>query len=339
MQNYEQEPQPETRHHRHHYHRHHRRHWLRWLWITIAGLLVIAAIFAGMAWRNVRNATTNMLSADGGDNRSITKTLKAKKPVSILLLGTDTGELGRTEKGRTDTMLIATINTKTNQTTLVSLPRDQKVNLPGYEEYSPSKINAAYTYGGVKEAMKVVEQQYNVPLDGYLLVNMGGMEKAIDQIGGVDVTSPITFKYEGYSFKKGKTYHMDGKKALAFSRMRYDDPEGDYGRQNRQRLIIGAVIKESASYKAILNQKFLHSISSEMKTNLTFGNMTQLAWNYRDATQIISEYAQGVGEMSDGVSYQIVNYNERQRISNILRKSLELPAEDLPTTTSSDSND
>ncbi len=235
-------------------------------------------------------------------------------------------------------MLIATINTETNKTTLVSLPRDQKVNLPGYEEYSPAKINAAYTYGGVKEAMKVVEQQYNVPLDGYLLVNMGGMEKAIDQVGGVDVTSPLTFDYEGYSFKKGKTYHMDGKKALAFSRMRYDDPEGDYGRQKRQRLIIGALIKESASYKAILNQKFLHSISSEMKTNLTFGNMTQLAWNYRDATSVVSEHAQGMGEMSDGVSYQIVNYNERQRISNLLRKSLDLQAEDLPTTTSSDSN-
>ncbi|MCQ5069376.1 LCP family protein, partial [Faecalibacillus intestinalis] len=76
---------------------------------------------------------------------------------------------------------------------------------------------------------------------------------------------------------------MNGAKALAFSRMRYDDPQGDYGRQERQRLVITALMKEAASYKSVLNQKFLNSIADQSKTNLTFSDMTTLAMKYRKA--------------------------------------------------------
>lgn len=128
-----------------------------------------------------------------------------------MLLGTDTGALGRDYKGRTDTIMIMTLNPKTKTTTIVSLPRDMKVNLPDYPQYSPAKINAAYTYGGVKESINTIQEHFNIPIDYYVLVNMGGLEKAINQVGGVDVKSPLTFDYEGYRFEKGETYHMNGK--------------------------------------------------------------------------------------------------------------------------------
>ncbi|MCG4779125.1 LCP family protein, partial [Eggerthella lenta] len=73
-------------------------------------------------------------------------------------------------------------------------------------------------YGGVKETIDTVQKYFNVPIDHYVMVNMGGLEKAINQVGGVSVTSPLTIDYKGYSFKKGQTYHMNGAKALAFSR-------------------------------------------------------------------------------------------------------------------------
>lgn len=328
----------EIKHHHHHHHRRHKHHWLRWLWVLIGVAFVIAVIFAAMAWRNLRDATNGMYSSSGVSGRSISSVLKQKKPISILLLGTDTGALGRTEKGRTDTIMMMTINTQTNKTTIVSLPRDMKVDLPDYPDYSPAKINSAYTYGGVKETIKVIKEQFGIPVDAYLLVNMGSMEKAIDQVDGIDVKSPLTFTYEGYSFKKGKTYHMDGKEALAFSRMRYDDPDGDYGRQSRQRLIIVALIKESASYKSVLNRKFLQTLSGGMQTNLTFSNMTQLALNYRDATKVVQDYASGTSDDEDGVSYQQVSYNERQRISNLIRQSLGLQTKTLPDDDDSDSS-
>lgn len=79
------------------------------------------------------------------------------------------------------------------------------------------------------ETIKVVQNYFQISIDGYVLVNMGGLKKAIDQVGRLTATSPLTFTYSGYSFTKGKTYHQ----ALVFAQMRYDDPDGDYGRQKR----------------------------------------------------------------------------------------------------------
>lgn len=321
----QQYQQPEHHHHHHHHHRHHRRKvMMRVIWALIGILALVALFFVGMAWRNVRVATNTMYSPSG-IKTDLPKKLAAKKPINVLLLGTDTGALGRSYKGRTDTIMMMTVNPQQKKTTIVSLPRDMKVNLPDYADESPAKINAAYTYGGVKETIKTIQKYYQVPIDGYLLVNMGGLEKAINQVGGVEVTSPLTFDYEGYHFTKGKTYHMDGDKALAFSRMRYDDPDGDYGRQKRQRIIIMALLKKTASYKAILNQKFLNSIASESQTDFSLSDMTKVALDYRNATKTVkSDHAQGRSQNIDGQSFEVVPSNEMQRISNEIRTALGL---------------
>lgn len=311
--------------HHHHHHRHHRRHrgW-KIFWSILGVLVLIAIFFAGVAWHNLKTTTGDMYNSAGiVKTRDANKVLEQKRPVSILLLGTDTGALGRSYKGRTDTIMIMTINPKTKKTTLVSLPRDMKVNLPDYPNDSPAKLNAAYTYGGVKETVKTVRKHFDIPIDFYVLVNMGGLEKAINKVGGVDVTSPLTFTYEGVSFEKGKTYHLNGANALKFSRMRYDDPQGDYGRQQRQRLVIAALMKKSISYKTVLNRAFLKTISNSSQTDLTFDNMMTLAQDYRSATHNISQdHAQGRGESIDGQDYEIVSTTEQQRISKLLQNSL-----------------
>lgn len=313
-------------HEHHHRHSHHRRHrgW-KIFWSIMGVLVLVALFFAGMAWHNLKSTTDDMYSNAGATkSRDAQKVLEQKRPVSILLLGTDTGALGRDYKGRTDTMMIMTLNPKTKTTTIVSLPRDMKVNLPGYPEYSPSKINAAYTYGGVKESINTVQKEFNVPIDFYLLVNMNGLEKAINKVGGVDVVSPLTFSYEGHSFQKGKKYHLNGEAALAFSRMRHEDPNGDYGRQQRQRLIIAALLKKSVSYKTVLNRSFLHSIANSSQTDLTMHDMMQLAQHYSSARDhIVQDHAEGDNNNEGGTSFQVVNHDERQRITNLLQKSLE----------------
>ncbi len=312
-------------HHHHHHHRHHRRHhgW-RIFWSVVGIMVLIAIFFAGVAWHNLKSTTNNMYNSAGiTKTRDANKVLAQKRPVSILLLGTDTGALGRDYKGRTDTMMIMTLNPQKKTTTIVSLPRDMKVNLPDYPDDSPAKINAAYTYGGVKESVKIVQKHFNIPIDYYVLVNMGGLEKAINQVGGVDVKSPLTFDYEGAHFTKGQTYHLNGSNALRFSRMRYDDPQGDYGRQQRQRLVITALLKKSISYKTVLNQRFLRSISDSSQTDLTFNNMVTLAKSYRGSnTNIVQDHAQGHGADEDGQDYEVVPTSEQQRITNLLQNSL-----------------
>ncbi len=161
--------QPE---HHHHHHRHHRRHrgW-KIFWSVVGILVLVALFFAGMAWHNLKSTTDDMYSSAGATkSRDAQKVLDQKKPVSILLLGTDTGALGRDYKGRTDTIMVMTLNPKTKTTTIVSLPRDMKVNLPDYPQYSPAKINAAYTYGGVKESINTIQDHFNIPIDYYVLV-------------------------------------------------------------------------------------------------------------------------------------------------------------------------
>lgn len=164
-----------------------------------------------------------------------------------------------------------------------------------------------------------------MPIDYYVLVNMGGLKKAINQVGGVDVTSPLTFTYNGSSFTAGKSEHMNGQTALNFSRMRYDDPKGDYGRQERQRLVITALLRKSISYKTVLNKSFLDSISNESKTDMMFSQMTKLALNYRNAAKTVkSDNVQGTGKMISGQSFQMVSTSERQAASNNIRDNLGL---------------
>ncbi len=272
--------------------------------------MLVALFFAGVAWHNLKTTTGDMYNSAGiVKSRDANKVLAQERSVSILLLGTDTGALGRSYKGRTDTMMIMTLNPQKKTTTIVSLPRDMKVNLPDYPEDSPAKINAAYAFGGVKESVKTVQEHFDVPIDYYVLVNMGGMEKAINQVGGVDVKSPLTFDYERAHFQKGKTYHLNGSNALKFSRMRYDDPQGDYGRQQRQRIVIMALLKKS--------------VSNSSQTDLTFSDMLKLAQNYRGTNaKIVQDHAQGRGQNEDGQAFEVVLTSEQQRITNLLKNSL-----------------
>ncbi len=103
----------------------------------------------------------------------------------------------------------------------------------------------------------------------------------------------------GYHFQEGKTYHMDGKKALAFAQLRHGDPRQDYGRQDRDRRVVMALLKKSISPTTLLNTKFLNSISSEMQTDLTMNQMYKIGMDYRHATDNLSQdHAQGVSKQT-----------------------------------------
>ncbi|AVK64725.1 LytR family transcriptional regulator [Lactobacillus sp. CBA3606] len=296
--------------------------------VIIAVLLVGIGAFAARTYFNAKSAAKIVYQSSGiKKTRDTGAVLNGKKPVSILLLGTDTGALGRDYKGRTDTLIVATINPQTKTTTLMSLPRDSEVAISGFEQDFPAKLNAAYAYGSAGTTIKTVQNWLNVPIDYYALINMGGMKKVINEIGGIDITPIRTFTYEGYTFTKGVKTHMNGAKALAYSRMRYDDPLGDYGRQQRQRQLITAIISESSSATNLMKQDFLKSIAKQTRTDLTFGNLTSIVSNYRKATKnIVSDHAQGTGKNIDGQSFEVVSQTEKQRVTNVLRKSLDLKA-------------
>lgn len=229
-------------------------------------VLVAALGFGGFVYYMVHNSTSQIYSYNKKTNKSSDDKTTSKKPVAYLLLGTDTGELGRSYKGRTDTMIVMVLNPKSKTTTMVSVPRDTKVD---FDDVT-IKINAAYSYGSSDTAMEAVEKLLNIKLDGYLLVNMKGLEQMVDAVGGVTVTSPLSFEYEGKSFVKGQSYDLSGSDALKFSRMRYDDPQGDYGRQMRQQLILTSVIgKLRKNPTTVLSQSFLDAVGKNVRTDST----------------------------------------------------------------------
>lgn len=296
------------------------------IWGIIALLLVSAIGVCGYEYANVRHAANKSYKSAGltkDENGAKNSIIKNKEPISILLTGTDTGALGRSYKGRTDSIMVVVVNPKTKTTTAVSFERDFQVNLPDYPNNSPSKLNAAYTYGGISELAKVLKNYFKIPINAYGMINMGGMKSIIDKIGGIDITPTLSFNYEGYTFTKGVTTHMDGAKALAYSRMRYDDPQGDYGRQARQRQLLGAIIKSSTDISTLLNSDFISSLSNQVQTDLTFDDLTSMGLNYRKAgDNVVSDYTHGTGFYQDGVSYQSISRDERQRISNVIRQAM-----------------
>lgn len=304
--------------------RHHRlRVMLAWVFFT---LICAGSASAAYVYYQTKSSLDKTYSAAKGAK---TTKVSSTKPISILLMGTDTGALGRTYKGRTDTMIVVTINPKTDKTTMVSIPRDTLAKIPSTSSSSSSvqKINAAYTVGGAETAMKTVSSLLNTPINYYVTINMGGLEKVVNAIGGIDVNVPFSWtdSHTHMSFTKGKA-HLNGKKALAYARMRYEDPNGDYGRQKRQQQVIQQIVKKvTKSGNISMYRKIIKLLSSNMKTNLTFNNMVNLATNDKAATKHIKKYTlKGVGVYIDEASYQVPTTRELQKMSDTLRSSLGL---------------
>ncbi|BDZ30016.1 LCP family protein [Lactiplantibacillus sp. WILCCON 0030] len=309
---------------------HKRRPWLLILLLIVVALGSGAAIWGIKTWNAAKNTMNTTYQATGTSKlRNVDAVLKKGKPFSILLLGTDTGALGRgkTFSARTDTMIVATINPKKEKMTLTSIPRDTLVTIDGQSQ----KINAAYTIGGASGAVKSVQKLLKFPIDFYVLINMGGLKQIISAMGGVTITPTMTFKYGNANVKKGVKIKLSGAAALDYSRMRYDDPLGDYGRQKRQRQIIMAMVSQSNSLGSIANiEKITKKLSTNMRTDLTWSDMVALDTKYKNASHHAKAYTlQGTDATIDGLSYQVASASERYKTSKHIRQDLQLSTANL----------
>lgn len=248
--------------------------------------------------------------------------LQKQEPFSILLLGIDTGDLGRTEVGRSDTMMVATVNPENKKTTIVSIARDTYVDIVG--RGTQDKINHAYAFGGAGMSMDTVEKYLDIPINHYAAINMKGLKELVDAVGGIEVANDQKFTQDEYTFDYGKIT-LDGDQALAYSRMRHEDPRGDYGRQERQRQIVAGVAKKLLTLDGVTKyREVLDAMESNVKTDMSFDDMKKIALDYRDAfSNIEQDQLQGEGFMQDGVSYQRVSEDELTRVQDKLKTQLQ----------------
>ncbi|GAX00877.1 LCP family glycopolymer transferase [Secundilactobacillus silagei] len=325
-----------------HFKTHKKHRGLLWSILIVVLILLTGGIAYGYHAYNEAKKTFNTTFQAGQTNklRNVDSVIKEGKPFSILLMGTDTGALGRNDVGRTDTMIVATINPKKETAYLTSIPRDTRVQVKG-DTQPYEKINAAYTIGGAAGSVSTVEKLLDIPIDFYAIVNMGGLEKMVNAVGGVDVVPPMTFHYGNANVVKGKKIHLNGKEALDYSRMREEDPLGDYGRQKRQRQVLQKLVVKGVGITSIPRYKqILTSLNGNMKTDMTFNDMLTIRTKYGNASHHIkSQTLQGQDAMIDGISYQVAPLSELQKVSHNIRRTLDLNDSTKLTSSSTDTGD
>lgn len=166
-------------------------------------------------------------------------TLNGEHIINILLIGNDArpGE----SRARSDTMILVSLNKKTNAIQLTSFMRDMYVRIPGYYD---NRINVAFALGGPELLCETLKTNFGVEVDGTVEVNFDAFSDVIDAIGGVDVEMTASeasyMRGRGFSASEGIS-HLDGEAALTFARVR-SLAGSDYNRTERQRRVIAAVI-------------------------------------------------------------------------------------------------
>ncbi|MDQ0227174.1 polyisoprenyl-teichoic acid--peptidoglycan teichoic acid transferase TagU [Metabacillus niabensis] len=300
----------------------------KWLWIVLSIIGVLVLGTGGYAVYLYKTAADTVASIhedigrDKSDKRTEEVKFTEKDPISILLMGVDERE---GDRGRSDSLILMTVNPNTQSTQMVSIPRDTRTEIIG--KGKQDKINHSYAFGGTEMTVATVENFLDVPVDYFVKINMESFKDTVDAVGGVEVENNLDFTYEGYHFTKG-TIQLDGKKALAYSRMRKEDPRGDFGRQERQRQIIEAVIKKGANISSVTKFGDMFGVVRDnVKTNLTFDEMWDIQANYKEASKKLEQFqVKGANERIDGIWYYLVPEEERLALSNQLKEHLEIPA-------------
>lgn len=303
--------------------------------LTALALVVAGITVYGMQALDDANSAINNINEEinrRSSRRDKEVSIADREPFSILLLGIDSGGLGREEDdedpARTDSMMVVTVNPKKEESTIVSLERDIMADMLD-DGQTFDKLNHAYAYGGVELSMDVVEKMLDIPIDHYATINLQGMNDLIDAVGGIEVNNKIDFTLEGVHVPKGKI-KLDGETGLAYARMRKDDPEGDVGRQRRQREVVTKIVDKLVSIDSVSNYRsILNAVEENSKTDLSWNDMLDIASNYYPSFEKVEqEQLQGENQLINGISYQILGMNELLDLQNQLKRQLELPTSD-----------
>lgn len=277
-----------------------------------------------------------------GGSEEESDVIAATEPLTILLMGVDTDQATRGldwEGGRSDTMILVTVNPKTKKTTMMSLTRDIMVEIAeanGESSGTVEKLNHSYSYGQAPMAVATIEKLMNININHYVEINMDGLVELVDAIGGITVNNtlgfPISIEEQEPAYTAvvptGKQL-VNGDQALVYARMRYDDPEGDIGRQKRQREVITAIVKKLLQLDGFTQyKKILDAISNNMRTDVVISTKTMPSLlGYKDSLASLSSYQlEGEDQMVNGISYQIPGSEHLLEMQNVLQTSLGQPA-------------
>lgn len=303
--------------------------------LTIGAGAIYTATFLNYSTGEIANTFRSI------GNREDEGIIEATEPLTILLMGVDTDQATRGldwEGGRSDSMILVTVNPLTKKTTMMSLTRDIMVeiaNKNGRSSDMIEKLNHSYAYGQAAMSIATIEKMMDITINRYVEINMDGLVELVDAIGGIKVNNTLGFPITINEYEPAYTavvppgeQLVNGDQALVYARMRYDDPEGDIGRQKRQREVIQALVTKLLQLDGFTQyKKILKAVSKHMRTDIVISNSTiPSLLGYKDALNQVESYQLGgEGHTIDELSYQIPTAAHVLEMQNVLKESLGLP--------------
>ena len=283
-------------------------------------ILVVVFILSGMVGAFFANALVdNKPDYNEDDKKGM---LVANDKATVMIMGVDERA---DDVGRSDTLMIATLDPDKNQAALLSVPRDTRVKIKGH---GFDKINAAYAYGGRKLTQETIESLLNKHIDHYIKINVHGFTKIIDALGGIDIDVEKRMYYEDPWDDDGGLYidlqpgmqHMDGKTAITY--VRYRDEEGDIGRIKRQQNFMKAVMDKLVSPTIIPKlPAIVSAVSDSVETDMSVSEILSFLGTLQDAKDngLKSEMLPGKPVYIEGISYWVPDISKtRQILANTL---------------------
>lgn len=236
------------------------------------------------------NSADEADSSEDADKETKVKKADTKDVTNILLLGTDSRIAGN-RRTRTDSMIILSIDKKNNRLVMTSVLRDTYVKIPGVGN---NRLNAAFVYGGPNLLFKTFDTNFDIHLDKYVQVDFFNFVKLVDAVGGVDLkltNAEINLMNKSYipqinkllkknrnqdlvKINKSGKYHLNGVQTLAYSRIRYIGT--DFGRTERQRVVIGEIIKKTKTLSVSELNDLADIVLPMISTNLSKGEVMSL---------------------------------------------------------------
>lgn len=219
------------------------------------------------------STTTQTIEVAAEENDSNSKYNIDNGTFNIYISGIDTAGSIR-KVSRSDANIILTVNAKTHEILLTSIPRDYYVTL--HSKKAKDKLTHSGIYG-INETISTVEDLLGIDINYYVRVNFTTVIKLVDKLGGVDVYSDYSFNAQGYHFNKG-TNHVNGAQALAFSRERHSFSGGDNQRVQNQQKVIEAIIKKVTNSSTILTKytDILGSLEGSFQSNIDQNEISSL---------------------------------------------------------------
>ncbi len=242
--------------------------WRRIFGLTLLALVLAVVGYLGFIVYTVAKITTQPLDLTG-------LSADASGRTNILVLGI--GDPGHAGEKLSDTMMVISLNSRTNQVAQISVPRDLRVDIPGY---GSGKINSANVYGGVALAEQTVSNTLGIPINYYVQTDFTGLKQLIDAVGGIDVNvkERLTdteypcdndqYKVCGLDILVGEQ-HMDGTRALQYVRCRKGTCGNDFGRAARQQEVINLVRQKVARPEVVLNPAKLIPVVTAVRNGIT----------------------------------------------------------------------